>query len=753
MIANGIKAENRFAGDLAPTSLTADAAEQPTEGKGKTFATVLRRRKWSILVITVLFAAAAIFYISKAVPTYTSTARLYVEQTGPKIITEYEGVMTQSKNYLYTQGELIKSTPIIAEVVQRNDIKKLETLKEQPETFIEKTKKQIGLAEPIIEMGEIDNFVIYLKKILDVKIGIKDDIISVSCESSYRQEAAQIVNAVVEAYVNYQTSQKKSTVSEVLKILQKEKMERDKELAENFEELLDFTRKYGVVSFEKSGGNVIYQRLKNLGDSLTPVQLEAINAKAKFEAVQKFADEPLKIKEYAMAQPGIGEGLFENDIEKQQRTELIELKAELESAVLQCSADHPTVKALKGKIADIEKQLAEQLNSHAKAYLEVLNIEYQTAKQREDELTKSYEQEKDAAQNLNIKATEYAVIESKLEQRKRFCEILDERIKELNVSEDTGALNISILEAARPAELATSPQKASIMAVSLILGILCGTGFAAARERMDWRLRSTEEISATLAMPVLGIVPSMNGRGKKTVTGRGQKVQLEPKSSVAEAYRTIRTSVFFGVPKGQARTILVTSPAPNDGKTTMVSNLAIAIAQAGQKTIIVDADFRKPMQHNIFGFENETEMGLSSILCGQVSLDDAIRKCQTEGLDLLTSGPDVPNPSELLNSEAFANLLKELTSRYDRVVIDSPPITPVADSQILAAICDVTIMVLRADKSTRKASQQARDALASVGAHVLGAVVNDVSPRHSRNGYYSHYGYYGYGYGYGRKNN
>jgi capsular exopolysaccharide synthesis family protein len=738
--------------DINTENQTTASAEQPAQSKSRTFAITLRRRKWSILITTVVFTAGAILYISKAVPTYTSTARLYVEQTGPKIITEYEGVMTQSKNYLYTQGELIKSTPILAQAAQRNDIKKLKTFKEKPEVFIEKIKDRIGLAEPTIEIGETDNLVVYLKKIIDVKIGIKDDIIAVSCESNWREEAPQIVNAVVEAYVNNQTSQKKSTVSEVLKILQKEKIERDKELAANFEELLEFTRKYGVVSFEKSGGAVLFTRLKNLSDSLTEAQISTINAKARFEAVRKLADDPLKIKQYATAQPDTGEGLFENDIEKQQRRELTELKTELENAALQCSDDHPTVKALKSKIADIEKQLAEQLDSHAKAYLEVLNIEYQTAKQREEELTASYEQERQAAQSLNIKATEYTVIESKLEQSKRFCEILDERIKELNVSEDAGALNISILEAARPAEFVTSPKKASVVAVNLILGILCGIGFAVTRERMDWRLRSAEEISAILAVPVLGIVPSMSGKGKKAVTSHGQKVQLEPKSSVAEAYRTIRTAVYFGVPKGQARTILVTSPAPNDGKTTMVSNLAIAMAQAGQKVLIVDADFRKPMQHNVFGFTNNTEKGLSSILAGQTSLDEAMRACQTERLDLLTSGPDVPNPSELLNSEAFANLLKELTHRYDRIIIDSPPVTPVADSQILAAICDVTILVLRADKSTRKASQQARDALASVGAHVLGAVINDVSPRHSRYDCYSYYGYYGYGYGYGRKN-
>ena len=743
MIENNKNAENQ----------TGAAAEQPIQDKNRTFAITLQRRKLSVLIVTVIFIAAAILYISKAVPTYTSTSRLYVEQTGPKVITAYEGIMTQSKNYLYTQGELIKSTPILSQVVQRSDVKKMETLKEKPLTVAEKIKTQLGLAEPMIDMGEIDNLVVYLKKLIDVKIGIKDDIISVSCESEYREEAAKLINAIVESYVNYQATQKKSTVLEVLNILQKEKLERDKELSADFAELLDFTRKYGVVSLDKNSDNAVFQRLRNLSISLADAQLATINTKAEFEAVQKLSDDPLKIKQYAMIQPNVGQGLFENDAEKRLRAELDESKTGLENAILQCSEDHPTVKALKSKIASIGDQLTEQLNGQAKAYIEVLNIKYQTAKQREDELTVSYKQEEQAAQDLNIKATEYTIIESKLEQSKRFCEILDDRIKELNVSEDTGALNVSVLEAARPAEITTSPKKARIVALSLILGIISGIGFAMLREKMDWKLRSTDEISSILSVPVLGVVPSMNGKLKKNAVNCGQRVHIEPKSIVAEAYRTIRTAVFFGVPKGQARTILVTSPSPSDGKTTMVSNLAIAIAQAGQKTLIVDADFRKPMQHNIFGFTNDIEKGLSSVLAGQISIEDAVRHCPTEGLDLLTSGPEVPNPSELLNSEAFANLLKELTHRYDRVIIDSPPVTPVADSQILAAICDITILIVRAEKSTRKASQQAKDALVGVGAHVLGAIVNDVSPRHSRYGHYSHYGYYGNGYGYGKKNN
>jgi len=236
-------------------------------------------------------------------------------------------------------------------------------------------------------------------------------------------------------------------------------------------------------------------------------------------------------------------------------------------------------------------------------------------------------------------------------------------------------------------------------------------------------------------------VPAMSK--KQTLVARGQKVHLEPKSSVAEACRTIRTAVYFGVPNGEAKTILITSPEAGDGKTTVASNLAIAMAQAGQRTLILDGDFRKPTQHRIFEVDNEK--GLSSMLAGTHAEDGAIRSGPAAGLDLLPCGPEVPNPAEILSSNAFAEMLKKLSERYDRIIIDSPPVGLVTDAQILAAVCDTTLLVLRAEKSTRKHSQQARDSLLSVGGHVLGAVVNHVSQKRGRYGYYG-YGYYG-GYG------
>jgi capsular exopolysaccharide synthesis family protein len=229
--------------------------------------------------------------------------------------------------------------------------------------------------------------------------------------------------------------------------------------------------------------------------------------------------------------------------------------------------------------------------------------------------------------------------------------------------------------------------------------------------------------------------------GKTDVVIRGQKAHLEPKSIVAEAYRTIRTAVFFGVPKDEAKTIHITSPSPGDGKSTIVSNLAIAMAQAGQKTLVVDADFRKPMQHQIFEIAKD-EKGLADVVAGAASIEEAINPGPVEDLDVLSCGTEIPNPSEVLNSDAFAKLLNELSERYDRVLVDSPPVGPVADSQILSALCDITLLVLRAEVSTRRHSQHARDSLIGVGGHLLGAVVNGVRRKHGHYGYYSGYGYY-----------
>jgi capsular exopolysaccharide synthesis family protein len=680
---------------------------------------IIWRSRWIVLLATVVVLVAAFVYITKATPIYTSTSRVYVEQSGPKILEESEGVMTQSKNYLYTQAELLKSTPILASALEKPGVKKMKIF------------------------YRIDNPIVYLKKkALSVSVGKKDDIISISSDSPDPTEAAQLVNEVVDAYITYHATRKRSTAGDILKILQKGKIERDKELAQKLKAMMDFKKENVALAFESRQGNIVIERLARLSSVLTEAQLAAIESEFAYESTKEMVSDPAKLKQFMEAQQAKGIYIATGSEKAALKSKLDQLELRLADRLRQVKSGHPAVTALEIEIAHIKAQIADLDAEFAKAQLVVAEQQYLAAKEKEEQIAKFYEDQRQEALDLNEQLAEYTILQSDWEQTRKLCDILDDRIKEINVTEDVGALNISILEVARPADKPSEPQKARIMAIALVVGLMLGGGLALLRDWMDQRLRSAEEVSAVLGVPVLGVVPSMSRR--QSIVARGQKVYLDSNSRTAEAYRTIRTAVFFGAPKGEAKTILVTSPAAVDGKTTLVSNLAIAMAQAGQKTLILDADFRKPMQHKIFEV-NHQDSGLSSVLAGITTLEEAIRPTEVKGLELMPCGPDIPNPSEILNSESFAKLLELLSNKYDRVVIDSPPVMPVTDAQILGAICDITLLVLRAEKSTRKNSQQARDGLLSVGAHLLGVVVNDV-PRKSRYGYY--YGGYGYHYGY-----
>jgi succinoglycan biosynthesis transport protein ExoP len=685
---------------------------------------IIWRSRWIMLACIMAALVFAFIYVSKATPIYTSTSTIYVEQSGPKIMTEMqEGVMTQSKNYLYTQATLLKSTPILASALEVPEIGRAQTF------------------------NRIDNPIAYLKKNVDTVVGKKDDVISVSFNSPYPAEASQIVNKVVESYITFQANSKRSTAAEVLKILRTEKEKSGKEFTEKLTAMTDFKMKNEALAFETSRGNMIVEDLARLSLVLNDAELDTIQKKSVYDITREMVNDPLKLRKFIEAQKTSGLYITNSREEDLIKQKLDQLELELEILLRQVKAGHPLVIEKQTEIEHGEQQLAVLETQFVQAQLAVAEQDYISAKKIEEELALKYEEQRQEVIKLNQQFAKYTLLQSEWELAKKQCDLLDERIKVLNVTEDVGALNISILEVARAASAPTEPQKARVMAIALMLGLMAGGGIALLRGWMDQKLHSAEEISAVLGVPVLGVVPSMSK--KQDVSERGLKVHRDSQSTIAEAYRTIRTAVFFGAPKGETKTILITSPAPSDGKTTLVSNLGIAMAQAGQKTLIIDADFRKPMQHKIFQVNHE-ERGLSSVLAGMLSSKEAIHRTEVEGLELLTCGPEVPNPSEMLNSESFTKLLEYLCEKYDRIIIDSPPVMPVTDAQIVAAVCDITLLVLRAEKSTRKISQQARDGLLSVGAHLLGAVVNDV-PKRGRYGYYSGYGnYYSY-YGYGDK--
>ena len=302
-----------------------------------------------------------------------------------------------------------------------------------------------------------------------------------------------------------------------------------------------------------------------------------------------------------------------------------------------------------------------------------------------------------------------AEFEQLIEQRDRVdrtVDLLDSRMKDINVTEDVGAFTVSVLEVARPELAPVRPRRAQTMWMGLIAGLMVGLGGAMLRDMMDQRLRSAEEIARLLELPILGTVPHMVG--KDGPAERGQEIHLHPRSNVAEAYRSLRTAIHFGMADGKsAKTILITSPAPGDGKTTLISNLSIAIAQAGRRGT---SDRRGlPAAHAAQYLQVASWTGAIKRAGETSDLQKAVQKTCIEKLDILPCGPLPHNPAELLSSQGFLDLLAEVSRDYDQVLIDSSPVATVTDARILAAVCDATVLVLCADKTMRRLAEHARD--------------------------------------------
>jgi capsular exopolysaccharide synthesis family protein len=369
---------------------------------------------------------------------------------------------------------------------------------------------------------------------------------------------------------------------------------------------------------------------------------------------------------------------------------------------------------------------------------------------QENELRAQYDMQNASALELSKESLAYDRLMSEVTRQRKLFDLVVERLHEVNLTGDYAKTNVEVADAAQVPKEAVSPRKGRDAALSLLLGLFLGVGLAFVTEYMDDTVKTPEDMESKAGLPVLGFVPAIrgsDGSASKKFGDRGRISVMEPASSVTEAYRGIRTSLFFSAPAEETRVLVVTSGGAGDGKTTTAANLAIVIGQSGKRVLLIDADCRRPRMHDIFGLSNET--GLSSVLVGGVTLQDAVQQPldeqgkPVEAVDVLVAGPKTPNPAELLGSAAMRTLLAQARQQYDQVLIDTPPVLFVADACILAAASDGVVLVVKSAKNTRSLARRTREQLEGVNAHVLGGVLNDV--RLTRLGYhYSDYHHYGY---------
>jgi capsular exopolysaccharide synthesis family protein len=675
---------------------------------------VVWQRRWIIVTCLTIAMAVGFLYLYTATKLYQGVAKVYVEQNIPRLVPNDPtsgGVMAGGQEYLWTQCDLIQSSAILGEVAKDPEI-----LKRFPQT-----RDLLGL----------------LRWMTSAEIGRRGEIISIKVKAEVPEDAAVVANAIVVAFTKYHESTKQSTAKQLLEILRTKLGETDADLVKKREQMKDFKTRHATFALGGDRGDPTFDRYNALSSVLTQKQLETIAAEAAYETSKAMMNDPIKVRQLLASRQ------FKSETAPL-RAEMREMQKMLAQRSASLMPGNPEYIAMQESIKRLMEELAAEDKKMVEAYVAELEANVQVAKRYEQEIKTLLDAQRMQLQVRNTAAAEHDKLRdevAELESRRR---AIDEGMKNLDLSKDVGALNVRPVETAVVPRWPFHPSTSTALTYSLTIGALIGVVLAFLRDWTDQRLRSVDEIQQVLGLPVLGAVPHMTA--VNTPTQRGMHLHLEPMSDVAESYRTVRTAVYFGQANGMAKTLLITSPAPGDGKTTLASNLAIAMAQAGNKILLLDADFRKPTQHKIF--ELNKRSGLSSVLAGEARLDEVIQPTAISGLDVLPCGPIPANPSEILNSQTFADLLDELKKRYDHVLLDSPPIMPVTDARILAASCDATVMSLRAEKSTRKGAIYARDMLHSVGSQILGVVINDVPRRKGIYGYYySDTELYMYGYG------
>lgn len=716
-------------------------SQAPAEANHGELLEVFWRGRWIIIAAVVVAIGAAVLYLQSTTPLYSSSSSIYVSQNLEKISNNGSAVQApQDAYYLATQVEVIKSSSILniaADQLRVRDVR-----------FFASSDSPVSL----------------LKLGLTVELGKLNDIITVSFESPSPEDSAQAVNAIVDAYQTYMAEQRKSTAGELLKILEGEFREREQERNDKMQKLVDFRNENSDVNLNEQGGiqtNDGLATLSGINAALIAAQLEEAESHARYDQAKSYIADPLKLRQLMLAEQQPGSTLLSNETpeEQQLRSFWNGLQSQLADLQVRLGTEHPDVIRVERQIARVEAQLKEMgatpspadggngmtrsekefADSYVGAALERWKLSQAKVQALNDSFAKSYNAQRDKAVGANNKAATYQLLKEDFTRTDELCNQIDTRMKELHLNDVTGPTNVSVLEVGKPSMIPSKPQRAKTIGIALMLGLGLGMGLAFLNGWMDQRFRSAEDVSSSLQLAILGALPQISGR--EAINVRGQKSHLQPVSDYAEACRAIRTAIYFGMHDSQDKTFLVTSPLPGDGKSTVASNLAVVMAQAGQKTLVLDADYRRPNQHRIF--EQDNTIGSTNVLNGSATLDEAIRPTAIKGLDLLPCGPTPSHPAELLNSPAFADLLQELSKRYDHVVVDSPPVMPVTDARILGAVCDATVFVVRAEKSTRKVSVFARDVLQSVGTNILGVAINGLS---RTRGYYDA-GYYQYGYG------
>jgi polysaccharide biosynthesis transport protein len=704
------------------TSLT----DQPLIQDARRYLAVLHKRRGLLLTAVGLSLLVAVLHNYTTRPVYQATVQLLIEKAQPKVLPGTQ-MVDQGLQDMQTEYELLRGRALAEELVKRLELHKSAELQTGPmmgpmERF---QRKFLGRAPEVTVDADgmpLSPAAAEVRSRISVEPLPGGRLVNLRFRAYDPGIAANAANALADLYIEERREQRLETSGEATTWLGGQVDAQKDKLVAAEHALLEYQKKNGIP-------------VGDAGDAAQDENTAALTTAALSARMDRLAKETtlVQMRGVGPAQLAAFSQISSSGGVQAARARISALQAEQARLSETLGERHPDMVAVRGEI----RQAEDKLHAEVRAALRAFESEVQSARAREAALQGNLDRARTRAANVGSSSAELFALKREVEIHRQLYQTLNERRKETGLEKELTATNVRIVEKAEKPGAPFSPNRTRAYQLALLVGLALGIGLTLLFENFDNTVRTPEDVKA-MNLPFLGMIPAVVPPAGATAPRPAALRQ--PDGPVAEAYRVVRTNLLFSTVGEGGRALVVTSTNPGEGKTTTAANLALSLAANGARVLVVDADLRRPTLHQHFGISKTP--GLSDVIVGKRQISEAILTPRGKGFHVLPCGYVPPNPAELLGSQVMREIVNALKTRYDWVLIDTPPVLAMADTPVLCPYVDGVILVVASEASSRPAVQRAVDQLASVGGTIIGAVLNKVDLK--RNSYYysQYYGEY-----------
>jgi len=691
---------------------------------------MLHKRRFLIVACLGVSLLVAVLYNYTTRPVYRATTQILIDRDTPNVLPNKELVeLVQAGNdYLQTQYQLLRSKALAERAVEKLGLQKSPELATGPMMSPwERAQRLLG-RRPESEPGEIplSPAAAAFRSRVQVEPVPGSRLVNLHFSAYDPSVAADAVNSLAQLYIQQTLELRFTTSTEATGWLSDRLTEQQAKVEEAEKRLQAYREREGLVNQEEKQG-LVEQKLETLNGAVLEARTDRITKESLYNQIANAT--PAQLESFGL--------VLASEPVQALKIELSALQKE-EARLAESLGDrHPDMVRVRAQIKSTQDKLRAEIRNVARS----AESEYRTALAKEARLAATLESVKNEAQETNRKTIDLAVLKREVDTNRQLYADLLTRSKQTGLETELKTTNIRVVEKAERPKAPYIPNKTRSYQLGLVGGLLLGIGLALFFEHADNTFKTPDDIKEQLGLPFLGMVPDVDVKTAAAAKVSGPVVASRSSgSAVADAYRILRTNLIFTSADPTGRAILVTSANPGEGKTTTVANLAAALSLNGAKVLAVDADLRRPTLHQHFGLQKTP--GLSDLIVGKAPASQAIQSTKIERLQVLPCGYVPPNPAELLGSPMMKQLLDALRQHYEWVLIDAPPILAMADAPVLASMVERVVLVIAAELGTRPSVARAVEQVGSVGARVVGVVLNKVNL--ARNSYYysQNYGEY-----------